>query len=249
MLATGCPHYTPLGEATRTRLADQYAGEDRYLAQSVYAGPFYDDDRYVMWHARKFEQLGHLRTPEGRVWVPPPATSIVPAGRKVRIDRIEFPTGDVVFGRPLFTPRYSTWVWLSLADEAGHFDDDAPARHVMVLPEGIPDREVFDQWLDAWLTPTDPRPWLDGLSDERRAAVAQKRVLVGMDYRTLVAAWGHPDRLTEDQLPTTAETLEVAVYGPTAVILRDGRVDRVSSGAVSDAGDAVAGGIGAPAPR
>lgn len=229
----GCPHYTPLSEGTRRLVAETHQGEFRFLGQSMFNGPLYDDDRYVLLSPRRFEELTHLRTIEGTPIPAPEPQGIVPAGTPVRVDKIEFPTGDVVLGRPLYTPRYSTWVWLAVARDDGSFPE--VAQHIVLLPEGIADRTTFARWFDGLLPPEDPGPWLEGLDPHVRAGIREKRALVGMDYPMLVAALGYPDRLTPDQLPTTATTLEVALYGDRTVVLENGRVTRISPGQAASA--------------
>lgn len=115
----GCPNYTVIPDQDRQRVDDAHTGSLLFLRQSTYVGNFYDDDRYRLVHPRRFEELTYLQTLEGDAIAPGHAEGIIPAGTRVRVERIEWPTGDVVFRRPLYTPRYTTWIWLRVALERG----------------------------------------------------------------------------------------------------------------------------------
>lgn len=229
---TACPSYTTIPDAERARLDEAHTSALLYLRQSMYVGPFYDDDRYNLVHPRRFDSLTFLETAEGDPILPPPATAIIPAGTRVRVERIEWPTGDVVFKRPLYTPRYTTWIWLRVAQDRGsQVTIERDRRHILLLPGGIDDAETFDVWFDAALTIEDPNPWLLGLPPEQRTAIAEKRALVGMDYEALTAALGFPDTISREV--RDGSTQEVGVWGAVSVSLRDGIVEAVRDPAVS----------------
>ena len=126
LLAAGCPSYAVIPDDQRKVVDDKHTGALLFLRQSVYVGDFYDDSRYKLIHPRKFEELGFLESIEGDAIPPPPADGVIPAGTRVRVERIEWPIGDVVFRRPIYTPRYTTWVWLRVAR-------DREARHEQLL--------------------------------------------------------------------------------------------------------------------
>jgi hypothetical protein len=225
MLVVGgaaCPAYTVLSSGDRELLEKAHGGEVLYLKQSMYVGMFYDDDRYELVHARRFNELTYLQTIEGES-IPPPSTgAIIPAGTRVRIERLEWPTGDVVFRRPLYTPRYTTWIWLRVAAERGSdVTIERPKRSVMLLPAGINDAETFNEWFRASLTVEDPNPWLFSLPEEQRLAIEQKRAVPGMTYEALTAALGFPDQI---QRGAGGDGTEIVRYGPALVTLVDGVV-------------------------
>ena len=72
VLAGSCASYTVIPDAERAALDEQHTGELLYLKQSMYAGRFYDDDRYRLLHPRRFEELTYLQNAEGEP-IPPPA--------------------------------------------------------------------------------------------------------------------------------------------------------------------------------
>ncbi len=222
----GCPSYVVIPDEDREAVDDAHTGQLLFFRQSMYVGQFYDDDRYKLVHPRRFEELTYLQTVEGDPIPPPPAEGIIPAGTRVRIERIEWPTGDVVFRRPLYTPRYTTWIFLRVARDRGSevsLERDEP--HILLLPGGIDDADTFDVWFDASLTEEDPNPWILSLPEDQQNAIALKRAVKGMTYDALTAALGFPDTLQRKVIDGV--TLEVGVWGAETVTLKDGIVDEV----------------------
>ncbi len=224
--ALGCPSYAVLDREMRGAVDKAHQGELLFLRQSVYVGSFYDDDRFRLVHPRRFEELTYLQTFEGDAIAPPPAEGIIAAGTRVRVEKIEWPTSDVVFRRPLYTPRYTTWIVLRVAaDRGGDVTVEREQRHILLMPAGIVDDATFNLWFAASLTQQDPNPWLLSLPADQQAAIATKQARVGMSYDALTAAWGFPDVLSRDA--AAESTREVAVFGPSSVVLVDGVVVEV----------------------
>jgi hypothetical protein len=231
-LSSGCPSYSTIPDDQRKQIEDGHTGELLFFRQSMYVGQFYDDDRFRLVHGRRFEELTYLQTVEGDAIPPGPAEGIIPAGTRVRVERIEWPLGETVFRRPLYTPRYTTWVWLRVAADRGpEVTVEREQRHILLLPAGINDAEGFDLWFDASLSAEDPSPWLLSLPKEQQNGIALKRAVAGMDYDALTAALGFPDSITRDLVE--GSTREVAIFGATSVVLKDGIVERVSDPAAS----------------
>jgi hypothetical protein len=227
-IAGGCANYSVIPDDARARLNEAHEGELLYVKQSLYAGRFYDDDRYRLVHPRRFEELTYLLNAEGEAIAPPPADEIIPAGTRVRIERMEWPEGDAVFRRPLYTPRYTTWMYLRVARGTGsEVTMERNERHVLLLPGGIDDESMFNAWFQAALSSTDPTPWLRTLSDTQRVAIAQKKPAKGMTYEALTSALGFPDRISQRQQDGAA--VEVGTWGALSVVLRDGLVESWSS--------------------
>jgi len=242
-----CPSYTVIPDDARARLDERHAGELLYLKQSLYAGRFYDDDRYRLVHPRRFEELTYLRTVEGAPLVPPPADEIIPAGTRVRVERLEWPDGDAVFRRPLYTPRYTTWIFLRVARERGSdVTVERNERHILLLPGGLHDEATFEEWFAASLSDTDPNPWLVSLPDAWQVGIEQKKPALGMTYEALTSALGFPDRI--ERRPQDADgdggarrTRETCRYGALQIELVDGVVTSFAEAApVLDAEHAAA---------
>jgi hypothetical protein len=227
---TSCASYTKIPEPDRGELSFAVEGELLWLTQSLYVGQFYDDDRYELLYPRRFDELTYLRSLEGEVIAPPPEQGIVPAGTRVRVEKISWPTGKTVFDRPLYTPRYATWVFLRVGRDRGQTTFERPKKHILLIPGGIPDRDTFTKWFDTYFSEDDPNTWIHYLPRDQRQGVLDKRPVTGMNYETLTAAMGYPDRITRDQKKSTAgnTTVEVAIYGAISVVLENGTVIRVS---------------------
>lgn len=227
VLQAGCPSYSIIPDGDRHQIEGDHTGQLLFFRQSMYVGQFYDDDRLRLVHGRRFEELTYLQTVEGDPIPPRPAEGIIPAGTRVRVERIEWPTGEVVFRRPLYTPRYTTWLVLRVAADRGpEVTVEREQRHVLLLPAGIVDSDSFELWFDASLSAEDPNPWLLSLPEEQQHAIALKRAIAGMDYDALTAAMGFPDSITRDVIE--GSTREVAIFGAVSVVLNDGVVERVS---------------------
>jgi hypothetical protein len=221
----GCASMAAVSPAEQKLLNQQHEGELLFLKQSVYAGRFYDDDRFRLVHARRFEELTYLLNAEGEPITPPPADEIIPAGTQVRVERIAWPDGETIFRRPLYTPRYTTWVYLRVARGRGDNNDvtfERESKHIMLLPGGITDMATFNEWFSATLTTKDPNPYLRSLPETQRVAIDRKVVEPGMDYTALTSALGFPDRIRHEQ--RGEHLLEVTTYGKTEVVLIDGIV-------------------------
>ena len=226
-LSSACPNYSVIPDDDRREIENHHLGALLFFKQSMYVGQFYDDDRYRLVHPRKFEELTYLQTIEGDAIPPPPAEGIIPAGTRVRVESIEWPTGDVVFRRPLYTPRYTTWIMLRVARERGpEVTVERDQKHILLLPGGIEDAETFDEWFDASLTKDDPNPWLLSLPEDQQRAIATKKPVKGMHYEALCAAIGYPDRITRNVVDGV--TVETGAWGSTTVTLKDDVVDDVS---------------------
>ena len=95
------------------------------------------------------------------------------------------------------------------------------------MPGGIPDQETFNHWLASFLAEDDPNGWLDQLPGSIKDGVLTKRPVLGMNYDTLHASMGQPDKLTRAS-DENRSTMEIAVYGAISVVLKDGVVVRIS---------------------
>lgn len=225
----GCPSYTQLPEQSMSQLQKLKEGKMLWLKQSMYVGTFYDDDRYRLIDPRRFEELRYLRDAEGEIIPPPPSTGIVPAGTRVRLERIDFPVGENVWRRPIYSPRYTTWLLLRVARDRGDVTLERQQKHILLLPAFLKDEKSFEHWFDSLLAEEDPNPAIRDLPTEQRVGIDSKTPVVGMSRQTLTMALGFPDRMRSETQTRDEENVEVevAVYGATSVVLENGIVTRV----------------------
>ncbi|MCP4499902.1 MAG: hypothetical protein GY822_08060 [Deltaproteobacteria bacterium] len=220
---SACPSYTLLSEVQQRSLREKFEGQLLWLTQSMYVGEFYDDDRFQLLFPRSFDEIPYLRNLDGETISPPPSDGILPVGTRVRIERVTFPTGQEVFKRPIFTPRYVTWVKLRVAAGRGDTSLMKEAPHILLVPVSLSTEERFSSWLDRALAEQDPNPWLSALSPEIRAGVLEKKPVLGMRSKALEAAMGPFDRKSSAsiELDGKERRAEVALWGKIRVTLVD----------------------------
>jgi hypothetical protein len=225
----GCPSHLNMSEASQASIATQIKGQSLWLKQSLYGGPFYDDDRFRLAHARKFEELTYLRTPDGDIILPPPSDEIIGVGTRVKIEKIEWPTGMNIFKRPIFTPRHCPWLYLRVARDRGQVTMNRDHLYILLVPDQVHDDKSFREWLEGILSSQDTNNWLMNLDKNERDGVLKKQALVGMSSESLMAALGQPDQLRRESVRQGERniTKEVAIFGPTIVILEDEKVVRI----------------------
>lgn len=182
--AAACFPRASVPDVDRQRIARELDGQQRWLAVSLHAGPFFGDTSKVLVAPQPFRELELLQDLDGRVIQPPEAERVIPAGTPVRITRVEMPTGWIIARRVVVTPRYHPWVYLEAPGEA--------LPLVLVLRQDAASYEDVRAELDAVLTGTDPGQVLRTLPQEQRAAVDRKSVVEGMSARAVEMAWGPP---------------------------------------------------------
>lgn len=224
-VVTACASYTKLTVPQRTAVQQRTVGKTLWLTQSLYGGFFYDDKRYRLAHPKPFGQLHALKTADGYTILPPPHDDIVPAGTRVRVERIRWPTPGNICAAPLYTPKRLTWVVVRMALDRGHVTLWREKPYIMLVPRHVQTQAAFMAWFNGLFTATDPNPWLDGLPESLQRGIAVKQPVAGMDERALRAALGPPDRVETDQ----ADAARVRRYNTWRVTLRQGRVTEVKA--------------------
>jgi hypothetical protein len=221
LLAWGCLSYVQVsgeerGSVQRDVARDPFA----YLRVSMYVTPFFGDDTKRLLTPTVPSDLDVVRDALGKPVSPGAVEKILPAGARVRILRIEFPTAAVLAERPPFTPRGQPWIYLSVDGEQRRMP------YVLLLPATLRSRaEVFAAMDDA-LVKEDPGPHLATYSAVVRDAVLKKQVVVDMPKDALEAAWGMPQQ-KNISFQSEGRT-EVWTYpGKRKAFLRDGRLEKV----------------------
>jgi hypothetical protein len=217
--AATCGNVATLRKDDQDAVRARYEGKRLFLRSSMYYGPFFGDRKTYLLATRAF---GELRLIEGLDGVPiPPGKEegVVPAGREVLVERIEFPPAE----RPLLTPRFYPWVYLKVDKTF----TDRP--HVVVLQLGGDTLVEFEQAIGAYLVEKDPRPAIAGRPQPVREAIDAKAAVGGMTEDDLVTSLGMPDavRHVQDKDGHT----ELWAYPRRCVTMREGKVAAVSDGA------------------
>jgi hypothetical protein len=211
-----CAPALVLSDADRERAAAELAGRSRFLRVAVHAAPFFGDRSRVFLTDQPLTEVNLLLTPGGDRIDPPPAEKILPPGTPVRILTVEFPTGWVIAGRVVMTPRYHPWVLLQVPGDE--------RTHVVVLSQTVASFDDVRAEVERLLATDDPTPFLKSLPAEQRDAVLRKEPLEGMDARTLEMAWGQPERKRIDRPARTEEW--AWPEGKRRAFLEDGRLVR-----------------------
>jgi len=116
---SGCASYTALAPADRELLERELTARDgtAYLRLSYHVTPFFGDASKKLLTPVLPEQVRLLEGPAGDSISPGPVEKTLPAGRRVRVLKIEFPTSWAVTERMVFTPRTQPWVFLAVEGE------------------------------------------------------------------------------------------------------------------------------------
>jgi hypothetical protein len=186
---------TLLPEADRVHAARHFDHQLAYLHVTSLVAPFFGEPRKRLLSPAFIDEL-RLEDDAGRPLVPKTTEKVLPAGTRVRIDRLEFPTGldfpplGAVASRPKATPRSRPWVYLSAEGQ--------PADHslILVLRKDLGSFEDVTAELERYLSP-EPLDFVLGAYPEPiRRAIAERRVVTNMDPGAVEMAWGYPERRT-----------------------------------------------------
>ncbi|MFH1811723.1 MAG: hypothetical protein ABIJ09_23490 [Pseudomonadota bacterium] len=231
-LLAACPSRTRLEGADMDALRESYQGQTFYLRQSLYHGRFYDDDHRRLVDAHAFKDLKLMTAPDGEIIIPPPPDGILPAGTRVEVLDVEFPTSGAIVKRPLFTPRYNVWVTLKVGRVSGDLALFKPEEHVWVLPTTVRSMDAIRASLEALLSAEPLDPWLARRSEAARLAIFEKRAEQGLSTEELTAALGLPETLHRSF--EGEQRIERALFGGTEVTLVDGVVTEIRDAAPSE---------------
>ncbi|HZH04290.1 MAG TPA: hypothetical protein VEY30_10920 [Myxococcaceae bacterium] len=186
---SGCAaSHTLLSPEDRSAIERQLTSQPtHYLKLSYYVTPFFGDASKKLLTALPPEDLRLLENPNGTPINPGQIETILPAGTRARLTRVEFPTAFVVADRMLYTPRTQTWVYLEVEGWAR----DRPL--ILVLRPQINSRKEFSTELERYLSDRDPSTKLEEWPEFIRSAVKTKSAVESMPAEALEMAWGYPE--------------------------------------------------------
>ncbi len=211
-------------DEVEVRLNDRLTTGAYYISHSLYVSPLFDDDRMDLATSLPPAEMGLLRGLGGEDIVAPKPYRVLPPGTEVKISRIEWPTAQHMWKRPLLTPRYHTWVVLTAAAAHGQTSLQHHKPVVLLLPADVTSDVEVDSWLSMYLSKKDVTNDVNQLASEVRQAIKEKSVLEGMTTEEMVLSWGHP---TEVIKLNNTEEQEVMLFGRRRVILTNGKVSSV----------------------
>jgi len=181
----------------REKVVRTLSRQPRYLRVAAYVGPFYRDGGRVLLSDRPASEIEVLETPDGKPIPPPPPERVLRPGTPVFVDTVQFPTGTVLWSRPILTPRYLPWLIASVEGV------ELPA--VLLLSREAAEADDLLAEVGRVLSADDPTPIFRALPEAQRVAVLAKQPLEGMGRQAVAMAWGYPDRIAVDRPARTEE--------------------------------------------
>lgn len=230
LLLTGCVHQMELSRQTMRKIDSSVTGKTFWLKQSLYAGTFYDDDRYKLLHAQAFDELAYVAMPDGETVLPPKAQMVIPVGTRVKVEKIEWPDLRNYMNRPLFSPRDLPWMKLKVALDRGKVSIMRPETFIFLIPISSDNADVFEPWFRKTFSDKDTNDWFLSLKPEIRAAILRKGATVGMSRDALLASLGEPlswSQEFEDEGKKSSK--EIANYKKQVVVLENGQVTKIQA--------------------
>ncbi len=216
-------------DADRMHAVREFEGQIAYLRVSCFVAPFFGDTKRRLLSPTYLSELRVVEEPGGKHLVPGQPEKILGAGTRVRISGMEFPTALVVSRRPRGTPRAHPWILLAAEGEP----PDQPL--VLVLGVGLRSYDEVIAETEKYLSPEPVGLAMASFSEPIRRAIAEKRIIPGMDATAAQMAWGYPERRTmriiydpKAVVPTESSREETWTYpsGTRQVIFVAGRVSR-----------------------
>ncbi len=229
VLGSACASYTTIPQEERINLTRDLTGRrsDKFLRLSFYVTPFFGDASKKLITPVPPDEVRLLEQPNGKPIEPGPVESIFPAGTRVRITKVEFPTSFAVAERILYTPRTLPWIYLRAA--AGR--DEAPL--ILVLKPQMGSSGEFLAELERYLSNADLAPTYARWSDVIQQAVRTKTAIIDMPADALEMAWGYPERKQLSFADSVKNEEWVYPGDRRRAYLADGRVVRLETGKVA----------------
>ena len=217
-----CASYTALSTSDLGEVDREVArAPQQYLRLSYFVMPFFGDATKRLLSPLRPEEIQLLESPDHRLIPPGRVERVLPAGTRVRVERVEFPTSLNVAVRVAYSPRTQPWVYLSLQTAP-----DAQPLVLVLRPNLRTKAEVLAE-LEQYLSHEDIAPRMAKYGQAVQEGVRTKHAVVDMPAEALEAAWGYPER--KDIRYEAGVRLETWTY-PLALrkaFLSDGRLLRV----------------------
>lgn len=223
LLGAGCKSHTQIAPEDRASLEQTLTGPEanRFLRVSMYVTPFFGDASKRLLTPYPPEDVLLLNDTQGKTIHPGRIEATLPAGSKVRIRQVEFPTAWAVTERILYTPR--TWPWVYVDVEGA--PKGLPL--VLVLPPHLQKREEFLAEVDRYLSSQDPTSKINAFPEPVREAIRQKKTVQDMPAEALEMAWGFPETIQRTLEGTVHNEEWIYPSGRRHAFLTEGRLTRV----------------------
>jgi hypothetical protein len=197
LAAGGCTPITVVPDADRERTRAALDGQARRLRVALAVSPLFGDRGKLLLLDAPPAEVDLLRATDGSVIPPPAPERILLPGTPVRVEQVEFPSGLVIAGRVVMSPRYHPWLYLKLAGE------ERPAI-IVISTSAATSTAILDE-VDRVLTRDDPSRALAALPQEQREAIGRRELVEGMGVQAVEMAWGVPEKVRIDRPAATEE--------------------------------------------
>jgi hypothetical protein len=218
VLLGACAGQSLIPDEDRMQLERTLPGRTYYLRTAMYVGPFWSDRHKVFLSDVVPGEITWVQSPGGSPIDPGAPTGIVRVGSRVRIVRLELPTGFTVSTRSLSSPRYNPWLLLEVE---GMPHDPTP---VILLRRDLRSLDQVQQEIERFLSPDDLQPMLDTFPEAVLRGIDEKRVIEGMPAEAVQMAWGYPERKTISPSPQGRREEWVWPGGNRKATLLDGKL-------------------------
>jgi hypothetical protein len=224
-LLTACASTTQLSKKAQVAIEQRHIGRVVELRQSCFYGGLYDENEKWLLSPYAFNETYHSVDLHNQPIHPKHPKSMLPAGTRFAIIRIEFPDGKTRAMRMLTTPRDNPWVYLQgVSTEGTPVRKDKP--FIIILPLGLDTEQQFETALNQLLGPEGSViAWMEARKPTIRAAIETKTAVPGMSPEELFAALGNPLHLFNDNLDGLVT--RVAWYPSQEIWLVGGKVTAV----------------------
>lgn len=219
---SGCASGPP-PKRDRLHLELRYTNKPRQLAVSLHAAPFFRDASRRLLTEEHPDHVELIVNPRGETIGPGELLEIFPAGTKVRVLRVLFPSAFGAVGRPLLTPSDRIWVELAI--------DGRPASPtwVLVLPPDLESESAVVKEVERFVTSESLDTEIAAMSEAEQAVIASKTLAAGVGVRALELAFRKPNlrRIHGDGSHVMEEWTWREGAEERVAFLRDGVVERV----------------------
>jgi hypothetical protein len=203
----------------RAGLERQLAGEDRFLKISMFATPLFGDTSKRLLTTVPPEEVRLIDSTDHKPMNPGNIESLFPAGTRVRLKKVEFPSPWTLTSRVLLTPRTETWLYVDIEGTA----KNAPP-YIWVVRSTVQDDREFLAHLERYFSVEDPRVLLASFGDTIREAITRKQAVLDMSTQALEMSWGYPETKTVTFVADKRQERWTWPGGKRSAILEEGRV-------------------------
>ncbi|MFM2153027.1 MAG: hypothetical protein RL199_1462 [Pseudomonadota bacterium] len=163
------------------------AGQVRQLAQSVVVAPFFRDATRRLLLTQPPAEVELVVNPRGGRKAPGEALEVLPAGTRVRVVTVDYPTVWTALTRQLITPSERPWLELVVEERS-----PTPSYVFALRPNLRSADESFDEIL-RFVTPDDVAGEVARLPGPEQHAVRTRELATGLSMRAVELAWGRPN--------------------------------------------------------